>query len=93
MSYQLTVARGALGRAMEWQLPSSAPPGGPACASNSRFLRACDRMPSRVDLRDFRDTLTAIMRRVRQGETFEIADHGVSVAILAPLPGDPSEQS
>jgi antitoxin (DNA-binding transcriptional repressor) of toxin-antitoxin stability system len=42
----------------------------------------------RIGIRELRDTLTATIRRVRAGETFEITHDGVPVALLAPLPRD-----
>lgn len=45
-------------------------------------------MASRIGIRELRDTLTAAIRRVRAGETFEITHDGVPVAVLAPLPRD-----
>jgi antitoxin (DNA-binding transcriptional repressor) of toxin-antitoxin stability system len=45
-------------------------------------------MRARIGIRELRDTLTTTIRRVRQGETLEITDDGVPVAILAPLPVD-----
>jgi antitoxin (DNA-binding transcriptional repressor) of toxin-antitoxin stability system len=49
-------------------------------------------MRSRIGIRELRDTLTATIRRVRQGETLEVTHDGVPVAILAPLPGDRIQQ-
>jgi antitoxin (DNA-binding transcriptional repressor) of toxin-antitoxin stability system len=49
-------------------------------------------MRSRIGIRQLRDTLTATIRRVRQGETLEITHDGVPVAILAPLPDDRVKQ-
>jgi antitoxin (DNA-binding transcriptional repressor) of toxin-antitoxin stability system len=49
-------------------------------------------MRARIGIRELRDTLTATIRRVRQGETLEITHDGVPVAILAPLPGDRVKQ-
>lgn len=45
-------------------------------------------MHARIGIRELRDTLTATIRRVRQGATLEITHDGVPVAILAPLPAD-----
>lgn len=42
----------------------------------------------RIGIRELRDTLTATIRRVRAGETFEITHDGAPVALLAPLPSD-----
>jgi antitoxin (DNA-binding transcriptional repressor) of toxin-antitoxin stability system len=43
-------------------------------------------MRARIGIRELRDTLTATIRRVRQGETLEVTHDGVPVAILAPVP-------
>jgi prevent-host-death family protein len=40
----------------------------------------------RIGIRELRDTLTATIRRVRNGETLEVTHDGVPVAVLAPLP-------
>lgn len=45
-------------------------------------------MRARIGISELRDRLAATIRRVRQGETFEITHEGVPVAILAPLPAD-----
>lgn len=45
-------------------------------------------MRSRIGIRELRDTLTATIRRVRQGETLEVTHDGIPVAVLAPLPAD-----
>lgn len=49
-------------------------------------------MRSRIGIRELRDTLTATMRRVRNGETLEVTHDGVPVAILAPARSDRIEQ-
>jgi antitoxin (DNA-binding transcriptional repressor) of toxin-antitoxin stability system len=49
-------------------------------------------MRGRIGIRELRDTLTATIRRVRQGETLEITHDGVPVALLAPLPKDRFQQ-
>lgn len=41
-----------------------------------------------MGIRQLRDTLTATIRRVQRGETFEVTHHGAPVAVLAPLPAD-----
>jgi prevent-host-death family protein len=41
-----------------------------------------------MGIRELRDTLTATIRRVHQGETIEVTHHGTPVAVLAPLPTD-----
>jgi antitoxin (DNA-binding transcriptional repressor) of toxin-antitoxin stability system len=45
-------------------------------------------MRARISIGELRDSLTATIRRVRQGETLEVTDDGVPVAILAPIPDD-----
>lgn len=45
-------------------------------------------MRSRIGIRELRDTLTATIRRVRDGETLEITHDGEPVAVLAPVRGD-----
>ena len=49
-------------------------------------------MRSRIGIRELRDTLTATIRRVRNGETLEVTHDGEPVAILAPVPGDRIQQ-
>jgi prevent-host-death family protein len=47
----------------------------------------------RVGVRELRQSASELLRRVEQGETFEITDRGRPVALLAPLPnGGPLEQ-
>ena len=43
---------------------------------------------SRIGIRELRDTLTATIRRVRNGETLEVTHDGEPVAILAPVGAD-----
>lgn len=43
-----------------------------------------------VGVRKIRQNLSVLLRRVRQGETFTVTDHGAPVALLTPLP-PPSE--
>jgi prevent-host-death family protein len=45
-------------------------------------------MRSRIGIRELRDTLTATIRRVRNGETLEVTHDGEPVAILTPVRGD-----
>lgn len=40
----------------------------------------------RVGVREVRQNLSVFLRRVRQGETFTVTDHGTPVALLTPLP-------
>jgi antitoxin (DNA-binding transcriptional repressor) of toxin-antitoxin stability system len=49
-------------------------------------------MARRIGIRELRDTLTATIRRVRAGETFEVTHDGVPVAVLAPFPTDRVER-
>jgi antitoxin (DNA-binding transcriptional repressor) of toxin-antitoxin stability system len=49
-------------------------------------------MRSRIGIRELRDTLTATIRRVRNGETLEVTHDGVPVAILAPFRTDRIQQ-
>jgi prevent-host-death family protein len=47
----------------------------------------------RVGVRELRQTASELLRRVAQGETFEITDRGRPVAVLAPVPeGSPLER-
>jgi prevent-host-death family protein len=47
----------------------------------------------RVGVRELRQTASELLRRVAQGETFEITDRGRPVAILSPVPeGSPLER-
>jgi prevent-host-death family protein len=39
-----------------------------------------------VGVRELRHNLSAWLRRVRDGEAFEVTDRGTPVAVLAPLP-------
>jgi prevent-host-death family protein len=47
---------------------------------------------TRLGIRQFRDNLTATIRRVRRGETVEITHRGEPVALLAPIPADRVER-
>jgi prevent-host-death family protein len=48
---------------------------------------------TRVGVRELRQSASELLRRVAQGETFEITDRGRSVAVLSPLPeGGPLER-
>ncbi len=49
-------------------------------------------MTARIGIRELRDTLTATIRRVRAGETFEVTHHGAPIAMLAPVPMDRIER-
>ena len=42
---------------------------------------------SRVGVRELRQNLSVYLRRVKNGETLEVTEHGQPVARLAPLPG------
>jgi prevent-host-death family protein len=41
---------------------------------------------TRVGIRELRQSASELLRRVEQGETFEITDRGRPVALLSPLP-------
>jgi prevent-host-death family protein len=47
-----------------------------------------------VGVRELRQNLSRHLRRVEDGETLQVTEHGRPVAVLAPLPGgaDPLEQ-
>jgi prevent-host-death family protein len=45
-------------------------------------------MATRMGIRELRDGLTAVIRRVSMGETIEVTHHGRPVAVLAPVPAD-----
>jgi prevent-host-death family protein len=49
-------------------------------------------MATRMGIRQLRDTLTATIRRVQQGETVEVTHHGSPVAVLSPVPADRIER-
>ncbi len=49
-------------------------------------------MRPQIGIRDLRDTLTATIRRVRNGETLEVTHDGKPVAVLAPVGGDRIER-
>jgi prevent-host-death family protein len=49
-------------------------------------------MERRVGIRELRDNLTALMRRVRNGETIEVTYDGVPVALISPLVPSNSER-
>jgi prevent-host-death family protein len=40
-----------------------------------------------VGVRELRQNLSLYLRRVTDGEHFEVTDHNVPVAVLSPLPG------
>jgi antitoxin (DNA-binding transcriptional repressor) of toxin-antitoxin stability system len=42
--------------------------------------------PTRVGVRELRQNLSVYLRRVEQGESFEVTDHGRPVATLGQLP-------
>ncbi|HEV8310039.1 MAG TPA: prevent-host-death family protein [Methylomirabilota bacterium] len=44
----------------------------------------------RVGVRELRQSLSVYLRRVAQGEIFQVTDRGHAVAILAPLPAGAS---
>lgn len=43
-------------------------------------------LTERIGIRDLRDNLTTTIRRVREGESFEVTHHGVPIALIAPVP-------
>jgi prevent-host-death family protein len=43
---------------------------------------------TQMGIRELRDTLTSVIRRVQGGETIEVTHHGRPVALLAPVPDD-----
>jgi prevent-host-death family protein len=45
-------------------------------------------MEARVGIRELRQHLTRYLRRVADGETLTVTEHGRPVAMLAPLPSD-----
>jgi prevent-host-death family protein len=49
-------------------------------------------MATRIGIRELRDTLTATIRRVRQGETIEVTHDGRPVAVLSPYSEDRIER-
>jgi prevent-host-death family protein len=49
-------------------------------------------MATQVGIRELRDNLTALMRRVRDGETIEVTNHGKPIAVISPSEPDPIER-
>jgi prevent-host-death family protein len=45
-----------------------------------------------VGIRELRQRASELVRRVENGESIEITDHGRPVAVLAPLPDDPVQR-
>jgi len=45
--------------------------------------------PVRVGVRELRQNLSVYLRRVQEGTTFEVTEHGHPVARLSPRPPDP----
>jgi len=45
-------------------------------------------MSPQIGIRELRDNLTATIRQVRAGESFEVTHDGTPVALLSPLPSD-----
>jgi len=45
-------------------------------------------MATQVGIRELRDNLTTLMRRVRDGETIEVTHHGKPVAVISPTQDD-----
>ena len=52
----------------------------------------CGHVRSRIGIRELRDTLTATIRRVRNGETLEVTHDGEPVAIISPVRKDRIQQ-
>jgi|SRR5436190_1010687 len=46
----------------------------------------CYMNDARIGVRELRQSASVYLRRVQAGETIEITDRGVPVAVLAPLP-------
>lgn len=46
-------------------------------------------MATRLGIRELRDNLPAMMRRVRDGEIIEVTHHGVPIAVISPVENDP----
>jgi len=44
--------------------------------------------PARVGVRELRQNLSVYLRRVKQGETLEVTEHGQTVARLTPQPAE-----
>lgn len=44
-------------------------------------------MTTRIGVRELRDGLTRILRRVEQGERFEVTRDQVAIAVIAPISG------
>lgn len=42
-----------------------------------------------IGVRELRQNASVFLARVRTGETIEVTDHGVPVALLTPVPTDP----
>ena len=49
-------------------------------------------VPERIGIRELRDHLTAVIRRVRNGETVEVTHDGRPVALITPIPTDRLER-
>ena len=47
---------------------------------------------TKMGIRELRDGLTSVIRRVRSGEIIEITHHGETVALLSPVPDDHIER-
>lgn len=46
--------------------------------------------PERVGVRELRQNLSVYLRRVKEGVSFEVTEHGHAVARLTPVPEDQS---
>lgn len=49
-------------------------------------------MATRMGIRELRDKLPAMLRRVRDGEVIEVTHHGVPIAVISPVEADPIAQ-
>ena len=45
-----------------------------------------DQKNDRVGVRELRQNLSVYLRRIKQGETLEVTEHGKPVALLTPMP-------
>lgn len=48
-------------------------------------------MPYRASITETKNRLSALLERVRRGETIVIEDRGVAIAVLAPINGHPAD--
>jgi len=64
-------------------------PHGPIRAQGGLCATLCYMEDRQVGVRELRQNLSRYLRRVQRGERLEVTDHGVPVAVLAPL-GQPT---